>query len=65
MRVDRATLARMLRSHGEGELAERTSSVTDDELERIGELGAYYAFSEYATVTGGSSERFLRAGDWV
>ncbi len=44
----------MLRSHGEGDLAERAASLTDDELERIGRLGAYYAFSEHAMSLGGS-----------
>jgi hypothetical protein len=54
LHVKRQTLARMLRSHGETELAERALSVTDDELKRIGELGGCYAFSEYAMATGGS-----------
>ena len=31
LRVKRQTLARMLRGHGENELAERALSVTDDE----------------------------------
>jgi hypothetical protein len=44
----------MLRSHGENRLAERALSVTDEELERIGELGGCYAFSERAMATGGS-----------
>lgn len=54
LHVRRDTLARMLRSHGEDELAERALSVTDDELRRIGELGECYAFSERAMATGGS-----------
>ncbi len=54
LHVQRDTLARMLRSHGEDELAERALSVTDDELKRIGELGGCYAFSERAMATGGS-----------
>ena len=54
LRVRRDTLARMLRSHGEDELADRALSVTDDELRRIGELGECYAFSERAMATGGS-----------
>lgn len=54
LHVRRETLARMLRSHGEDELAERALSVTDDELKRIGELAACYAFSERAMATGGS-----------
>ena len=52
--VQRDTLARMLRSHGEGDLAARAASITDDELMRIGRLGAYYAFSEDALALGGS-----------
>ena len=52
--VERDTLARMLRSHGEDDLAERVASITDDELTRIGRLGAYYAFSEDALALGGS-----------
>jgi hypothetical protein len=44
----------MLRSHGEDDLAERVASITDDELTRIGRLGAYYAFSEDALALGGS-----------
>ena len=52
--VQRDTLARMLRSHGEDDLAERVASITDDELARIGTLGAYYAFSEEALALGGS-----------
>jgi hypothetical protein len=52
--VQRDTLAGMLRSHGEDDLAERAASITDDELARIGRLGAYYAFSEDALALGGS-----------
>jgi hypothetical protein len=48
IRVQRDTLAEMLRSHGEDDLADRSSSLTDDELARIGTLGAYYAWSEDA-----------------
>ncbi len=44
----------MLRSHGEGGLAERVASITDDQLTRIGRLGAYYAFSADAMALGGS-----------
>ena len=43
IRVQRDALARMLRSHGEDDLAERAVSITDDEVTRIGTLGAYYA----------------------
>jgi hypothetical protein len=52
--VQRDTLAGMLHCHGEDELAERAASITDDELMRIGRLGAYYAFSEDAMALGGS-----------
>jgi hypothetical protein len=52
--VQRETLANMLRSHGEDEFAEHALSLTDDELERIGRLGGYYAFSEHAMALGGS-----------
>ena len=52
--VSRETLARMLREHGEDDLAERASHLSDDELARIGTLGAYYAFSEDAMALGGS-----------
>ena len=48
MRPSRETLASMLRTHGEDDLAERTPSFTDDEMARIGTLGAYYAWSEDA-----------------
>jgi hypothetical protein len=52
--VRRDTLAGMLRSYGEDDLAERAQSLTDDELARIGTLGAYYAWSEEAIALGGS-----------
>lgn len=52
--VTRDTLAGMLRQHGEDDLADRARSLTDDELARIGTLGAYYAFSENAIELGGS-----------
>jgi len=54
LRVSRDTLASMLREHGEDDLAERALFLSDDELARIGTLGAYYAFSEDATALGGS-----------
>ena len=44
----------MLRQHGEDDLTERALSVSDDELARIGTLGAYYAWSEDAIELGGS-----------
>src|ERR1700727_2464357 len=52
--VTRETLAGMLRQHGEDNLAERSLSLSDDELARIGTLGAYYAWSEDAIALGGS-----------
>src|ERR1700729_2434366 len=52
--VSRELLARMLRQHGEYDLAERAPALSDDELARIGTLGAYYAFSENAMALGGS-----------
>ena len=52
--VSREVLAGMLRQHGEDELAERALALSDDELARIGTLGAYYAFSEDAMALGGS-----------
>jgi hypothetical protein len=53
IRVQRDTLAKMLRSHGEENLAERAVSLTDDELTRIGTLGAYYAWSDDALALDG------------
>jgi hypothetical protein len=52
--VSREVLADMLRQHGEDALAERALSVSDDQLARIGTLGAYYAWSEDTTALGGS-----------
>jgi hypothetical protein len=52
MRPSRETLASMLRRHGEDDLAERAPSFTDDEMGRIGTLGAYYAWSEDAFALG-------------
>jgi hypothetical protein len=52
--VSREVLAGMLRQHDEEELAERAPSVSDDELARIGTLGAYYAWSDGAIELGGS-----------
>lgn len=52
--VSREALASMLRQHGEESLAERALTLSDDELARIGTLGAYYAFSEDAMELGGS-----------
>jgi hypothetical protein len=52
--VWREVSANMLRSHGVDVLAERALSLTDGELARIGELGAYYAFSDQAMALSGS-----------
>jgi hypothetical protein len=51
--VQRDTLATMLRSHGEDDLAEHAVSLTDDELTRIRTLGAYYAWSDDALALDG------------
>jgi hypothetical protein len=48
IRATREHLANILPQHGEEELAERVLTITDAELERIGKLGAYYAWSEEA-----------------
>lgn len=52
--VSREQLARMLVEYGENDLAGRALSFSDDEMARIGTLGAYYAFSEDAIAVGGS-----------
>jgi hypothetical protein len=54
MRVEREVLAGMPRSHGEDDLAARALLLTDDELQRIGDLGAHYAFSPQAEALGGN-----------
>jgi hypothetical protein len=48
IRATREHLANMLPLHGEEDLVERVLTITDAELERIGELGAYYAWSQEA-----------------
>ena len=49
MRPTREQLAHhFLPQYGEADLAERVLTITDVELERIGDLGAYYAWSEEA-----------------
>lgn len=48
IRPSREQLASMLRAHGEDDLARKAASFTDDEMARIGTLGAYYAWSEDA-----------------
>ena len=52
--VSREVLAGLLRDHGEDDLAERALRLSDDELARVGTLGAYYGFSEDAMALGGS-----------
>jgi len=52
IRVQRDALAGMLRSYGEDELAERAALFSDDQLARVGRLGAYYAWSEDAMKLG-------------
>jgi hypothetical protein len=54
IRATREHLANMLPQHGEEDLAERVLTITDAELERIGELGAYYAWSKEASELGTS-----------
>ena len=48
IRATREHLANILPEHGEKDLAKRVLTITDAELQRIGELGAYYAWSEEA-----------------
>jgi hypothetical protein len=50
----RRDLANFLRSYGEDDLAERSLTTTDEELDRIAILGAHYAFSDVAMEHGGS-----------
>lgn len=52
MRIQREVLAGMLRQHSEHDLADRAASLTDEELQRIGTLGAFYAWSEDAFALG-------------
>jgi hypothetical protein len=55
IRPTREQLANMLPKHGEADLAERVLTITDVELERIGDLAGYYAWSEAAfELLGGS-----------
>jgi hypothetical protein len=61
IRATREHLANMLPKHGEQDLAERVLIITDAELERIGELGAYYAWSEEALELLGGSMGGTRA----
>lgn len=50
--VERTVLADMLRAHGEDDLAKRATSLSDDQLTRIGTLAAHYAWSEDAAKLG-------------
>jgi hypothetical protein len=52
IRVRRDVLAGMLRKHGEHDLADHVASVSDEDLRRIGKLGAFYAWSEDAFALG-------------
>lgn len=52
--VKRRDLANFLRDYGDDDLAERSLMTTDEELNRIGILGAHYAFSDEAMEHGGS-----------
>ena len=61
IRATREHLANMLPQHGEEDLAERVLTITDAELERIGKLGAYYAWSEEAFELMGGSMGGTRA----
>jgi hypothetical protein len=55
LHVRRDTLVRALLAHDEEDLAERVPSLTDEELQRIGERAEHYAFSsEHAPRSGGS-----------
>ncbi len=51
----------MLPQHGEDDLAKRVLTITDAELERIGELGQYYAWSDEALELLGGSMGGTRA----
>jgi hypothetical protein len=50
-----------LLAHDEDDLAERVPSVTDEELERIGQRAGDYAFSAEHALPSGSSMGTLRA----
>jgi hypothetical protein len=62
LRVTREQLARMLHTHGEVDLAERVLSISDTELDRIGALAGYYAWSDEAFAVIGGSMGGVRAG---
>ena len=61
MRPTREQLANMLPKHGEVDLAVRVLTITDDELERIGDLAGYYAWSDAAMELLGGSMGGTRA----
>jgi hypothetical protein len=61
MRPTREQLANLLPEHGEADLAERVLTITDAELERIGDLAGYYAWSEEAFELLGGSMGGVRA----
>ena len=55
MRPTREQVANMLLQYGEGDLAERVLATADAELDRIGALAGYYAWSNEAfELLGGS-----------
>jgi hypothetical protein len=57
----REHLANILPQHGEEDLAARVLTITDPELERIGKLGAFYAWSDEALELIGGSMGGTRA----
>jgi hypothetical protein len=62
MRPTREQLARhFLPQYGEADLAERVLTITDAELERIGKVAGYYAWSEEAMELLGGSMGGTRA----
>lgn len=61
MRPTREQLARMLREHGELDLAAGVLTITDTELDRIGDLAGYYAWSDEALASMGGSMGGTRA----
>ena len=65
--VQRDTLANMLRSHGEDDLAERAASITDDELTRIGRLGVWGPAGSDANLTTAQQNavKAMRQCEWL
>jgi hypothetical protein len=54
IQVQRSTLVRMLLAHDEQDLVQRVPSVTDGELQRIGERAGYLAFGSEDAKRNGS-----------